>query len=141
MKIIFESSSFAVSTTLSRKNTPRIDGVFFQSMKDKILGKGYSLSLVFIGKKRMRQLNHQYRKKDYATDILSFTLDTDAGEICIYPEKARRKATLFERTYENYLSFLFIHGMLHLKGMDHESDSDAAKMEGAEKKWCKAFGI
>ncbi len=141
MKIIFESSSFAVSTTLSRKSTPRIDGVFFQSIKDKVLGKTYSLSLVFMGKKRMRQLNAQYRKKDYATDILSFTLDTDAGEICIYPEKAKSKSKLFDRTYENYLSYLFIHGMLHLKGMDHESEEEAQQMESAEKKWCKIFGI
>ncbi len=141
MKIIFESSSFAISSTLARKNTPRIDGVFFQSIKDKILGKSYDLSVVFVGRKKIRDLNVKYRKKNYTTDILSFTLDHTMGEIYIYPNKAYQKSILFDRSPGNYLQYLLIHGALHLKGMDHESDRDAKEMEKAEHKWCKVFGI
>lgn len=141
MKIIFESSSFAISSTLARKNTPRIDGVFFQSIKDKILGKTYELSIVFVGSKKIKDLNFKYRKKKYTTDILSFTLDDSTGEIYIYPEKAYQKSKLFDRSPENYLQYLLVHGALHLKGMDHETDLEALEMEKAERKWCKVFGI
>ncbi len=191
MNILFESPSFSISTTLKTakrnrigKNTPTIDGVFFRKIKEKVLGKDYELSLVFVGKDRMRRLNKLHRGKDYATDILSFDLDdlgndgcgcgddhADAdedhlddshghdhskneifiknaadlkygtGEIFIYPEKARSKAKEFGRSFENYIQFLFIHGMMHLKGHDHEDDETAEKMEKSEKLVRKAFGI
>lgn len=164
MKTLFESPSFSISSTIG-KNTPNIDGVFFHDIKEKILGKGYELSLVFVGIDRMRALNKQHRGKDYATDILSFDLDDHecdhdhdhgehevfiktaaelkfgTGEIIINPEKARSKAKEFDRAFENYLHFLFVHGLMHLKGHDHEDDADAKKMEAAEKKALKEFGI
>ncbi len=192
MKTLFETDSFSISTTLAKngKDTPKIDGVFFRDIKEKVLGKGYELSLVFIGTDRMRSLNREHRGKDYATDILSFDLDDlsnddgcgcgddhdhdghghhddDAdghgddgdgssalppiktssdlkygtGEIFINPDKARAKAKEFDRTFENYLQFLFVHGMMHLKGHDHEDDASAARMEAAERSVRKAFGI
>ncbi len=141
MKVIFESSSLTIGSTLSRKNTPRIDGVFFQSAKNHVLGKQYDLSLVFVGKDRMRTLNREHRKKDYTTDILSFEIDCCCGEIFINPDKARSKAKEFDRAPENYLKFLFIHGLYHLKGMDHENDSAAKKMEVAEMKTRKKFKV
>jgi rRNA maturation RNase YbeY len=52
------------------------------------------------------------------------------GEIYIYPAKAKSKAREFDRTYENYLTFLFIHGLFHLKGFDHGSrmESEEARV-------------
>jgi rRNA maturation RNase YbeY len=127
MKIL-RNDSLTISSTL--KSTPRIDGVFFQSIKDHVLGKEYDLSLVFVGKKLGRKLNLKYRKKDYATDILSFTVDKTMGEIFMHPDKARQKAKEFGRTFSNYLIFLFIHGLFHLKGMEHGSrmESEEARV-------------
>lgn len=139
MKIIYThpSNTLAISSTLiSTKNTPKIDGVFFHKIKNTVLGKDYELSLVFIGKKRMRALNKQHRQKDSNTDILSFSVDEDCGEIFINPEKTRTKAKEFERTFSNYLHFLFIHGLFHLKGLDHGD-----KMESEEARVRKIFGI
>jgi probable rRNA maturation factor len=84
----------------------------------------------------MRKLNRDHRKKDYATDILSFNVDKNVGEIVINPDKARQKAPLFERTYDNYLKFIFIHGLFHLKGYEHSS-----RMESEEEKIRKAFKV
>jgi len=131
---IFDPETLSITSTL--KSTPRIDGVLFKAMKDRVLGKNYELSLVFIGKKRMRRLNNTHRQKDYATDILSFVLDKDAGEIFIYPEKARIKAKDYDRTFSNYLHFVFIHGLFHLKGFDHGS-----RMEREEARVRSSFGI
>ncbi len=147
MQIIFESNSFSISSTLSEKNTPRIDGVFFSRIKkyclDKNNSKGdsFELSLVFIGAKRMRALNKSFRKKDYATDILTFTLDKNTGEIFIYPPKAKQKAVDFDRSFSNYLDYLFVHGIAHLLGHDHENEKDSAAMERFEKEICKKFKI
>jgi probable rRNA maturation factor len=72
-----------------------------------------------VGKKRMCTLNKTYRQKDYATDVLSFTADKNLGEIFINPNVAQSKSKNFEMSYGNYLLFLVIHALLHLKGLDH----------------------
>lgn len=95
----------------------RVPRAAFLRMKDAALGYDYSLSLVFIDAKKMQTLNRERRNKDYPTDILSFTLDKNAGEIFICPTAARAKAKEFGRTYPNYLAFIFIHGLIHLKGL------------------------
>jgi probable rRNA maturation factor len=134
MRIIYNQDLFTISSTLKR--TPSIDGVLFNKLKDKILGKKYDLSVVFIGKKRMRKLNCNHRNKDYPTDILSFTIEKDSGEIFIFPEKAKQKAKEFDRKFSNYLYFLFIHGLTHLKGFEHGS-----RMEYEEAKVRSLFNI
>jgi len=111
------TDTFSISSTV--KSAPRIDGALFTRIKEKVMGKNYELSLVFIGKTRAQRLNNTYRQKNYATDILSFPLDEESGEIFIYCPKAKIKAKEFGRTFENYLVFIFIHGLFHLKGHDH----------------------
>ena len=142
MKILFESETCSISSTLSRKNTPSVDGVFFQSLKNEILGRNFDLSLVFIGKQKAQSLNFLYRKKPYATDILSFTIEpNEMGEIYIFPEKANQKSKLFDASEADYLKYLLVHGMSHLKGYDHESENEEAKMEAFEAKILKKFKL
>ena len=127
-------TSFSISKTISKN--PPIGGLLFKRMKEKVLGKSYTLSVVFVGEKRSRTLNRSYRNIDKPTDILSFEIDKNEGEIFINLECANRKAKLHKRDKKNYLSFLFIHGLLHLKGFDHSS-----RMESEEKKYRKLFKI
>ncbi len=108
----------------------------FEQMKTKILGKSYDLSVAFVGPARMRQLNLAYRNLDKPTDILSFPLSETEGEIYICLSEAKKEAKKFERSYENFLGFLFIHGLIHLKGFDHGST-----MESIEARFRKEFGI
>ncbi len=128
MKIIFQSPTLTISST--QKSAPRIDGALFQCMKDKVLGKDYELDVTFVGEKRGRTLNRTHRQKDYATDILSFPVEKDIGEIFINPEKMRKKAEEFDRKPDNYLKFLLVHGLFHLKGFDHGSrmESEEARV-------------
>ncbi len=125
-----------ISISSTVKSTPKINGVLFTNMKNKVLGKNFDLSLAFIGTKKIKTLNKKYRNKDYATDILSFNVDKNVGEVVINPDKARQKAPLFERTYDNYLKFIFIHGLFHLKGYEHSS-----RMESEEERIRKAFKV
>jgi probable rRNA maturation factor len=95
--------------------------------KEEILGKHYELSFSFINKSEIKKLNKKYRGKNEATDILSFPLEKTAGEILICKEMTKEKAPKFEKTFNEYLLFLVIHGLLHLKGLKH-----GAKMEKYE---------
>lgn len=109
------------SVTYKTKTALKVKSAVFESMKNDVLGKDYVLSLVFMGEKKAKILNSEYRNKDYATDILSFGIDTNEGEIIICPKVLEKKAKEFKRSLQNYLQFLFIHGLFHLKGMDHGS--------------------
>ena len=106
----------------------------FARIKNDILGKKYSLSFAFINAKKSRELNKTYRGKNQPTNILSFPLSKNEGEILICKEVARKDAPKFGKTFNEFLGFLFIHGMLHLKGMKHSS-----RMEREEKKYDQKY--
>jgi len=123
----------SLSITSTVKDYPTHDYV---AMADKILGKRYDLSLVFIGKARAATLNRTYRKKTYSPNVLSFPLNERTGEIFICPQVAASEAAKFDLTPDNYVAFLFIHGCLHLKGLDHGDTMDTL-----EKKYLTYFGL
>jgi len=108
----------------SRSKIPKIP---FEKIKDFILGQGYELSLVFVGDKLSRQLNKRFRNKDCATNILSFPYSKTDGEIFIDPNVVKKEAKREGEKYHSYLAYIFIHGLIHLKGFDHSS-----KMESKE---------
>ncbi len=108
----------------------------YEAMKDTVLGKNYSLSLIFVGEKRARDLNLQYRKASYVPNVLSFPLTKNTGEIYITPRIAKTESKKFNMTPNGYVGFLFIHGLLHLKGYPH-----GATMERLEKKYCLLYKL
>ena len=108
----------------------------YQEIKESILGKKYELSFNFIGTKRAQKLNIEYRQKNYVPNVLSFPLDDLHGEIFLCPEIAYKEAKNFDLTKEQYIAFLFIHGLLHLKGYDHGDT-----MEVQERRYMKKFNI
>ena len=110
--------------------------VSFSEIKTAILGADYRLNLIFTTTERIRKLNTTYRGQDKPTDILSFPLTASEGEIYISPIEAREESRKFDRTYENFVAFLFIHGCVHLKGHDHGS-----RMESIEVEMRQRFGI
>lgn len=108
----------------------------FVRIKNAVLGQDYNLSLVFVGKTRAQKLNSLWRNKNYPTDILSFPLTKKSGEIFICPSIVEQKAPAWNRTPKNFLAFLLIHGLCHLKGFVHGS-----RMEAQEIKFRNRFGI
>jgi probable rRNA maturation factor len=108
----------------------------FDAIQKAVLGKDYDLSLAFVSAACIKKLNRIYRGIDKPTDILSFPFSATAGEIYICKSVARTEAKKFGRTPDNFLLFLFIHGLVHLKGFDHSST-----MERIESRYRKQFKI
>lgn len=107
-----------------------------KSLKNEILGKDYILSIAYVSLKKSREINKKYRKKDRATNVLSFSLRPGEGELvlCKAVIKKEAKEKKFDKNFSELLIFLVIHGMLHLKGLKH-----GKKMEEAEKKYSKKY--
>ncbi len=122
--------SFSSKQT-TRETPPRVS---FEKIKDQTLGKNYEASLVFCGAALARSLNRQYRLKDKVANVLSFPLSKNSGEIFICLAKARIECKKFGMSFEKFTAYLFIHGCLHLKGMEHGD-----KMEKAETKLLRQF--
>lgn len=101
----------------------------YLSIKNEVLGKDYDLAFSFVGPKRMQKLNLTYRNIDKPTDILSFPLSKNEGEIYICKSESRKEAKKFDRSYDNFLDFLFIHGCVHLKGHDHSATMESIEVE------------
>ncbi len=108
----------------------------FVLIKNAILGKNYELSVVFTGDTLSRNLNKTHRGIDKPTNVLSFPLSKTEGEIFLNTKRAKSEARAFGDTYVPFVGFLFIHGLLHLKGMDH-----GTAMERVEKKFRKQFSL
>src|SRR5262245_61469207 len=95
------------------------------------LGKtGWALSVTFVGPKVMQAINHDYRGRDYPTDVLSFHYPGEAvdgvpflGEIIVAPADAWARAHSYAGGGELELRKLLVHRMLHLRGYDHEAHS------------------
>jgi probable rRNA maturation factor len=104
----------------------RLPSLPFTEIKDRILGKNYELSLVFCANKLSRRINRTYRDKDYATNVLSFALSENSGEIFINLRRLKGFS----------VGNLYIHGLFHLKGLDHGDT-----MERAEEKVRKEFRV
>ena len=102
----------------TKHKVPVID---FDGIKNATVGKDYTLNLIFTDSAHIEKLNTIYRGKECPTDILSFPLSETEGEIYISPVEAAIEAKKFDRPYDNFISFLFIHGCTHLKGHDHGS--------------------
>ncbi len=122
--------------TIYRSTKGKLPRLPFVRMKDDILGKKYELTIIFATPKKIQELNKTFRKKDYVPNILSFPLDKNSGEIYLCLSVIRNTAGEHDYNYKNFIPYLVIHGMLHLKGYEHGSTMDAL-----EAKWTKHFNI
>ncbi|MEI8249515.1 MAG: rRNA maturation RNase YbeY [Candidatus Taylorbacteria bacterium] len=122
--------------TLINETKEAIPTVAFQAIKDAVLGKKYVLNVIITDAAHIKKLNTIYRNKTVPTDILSFPLGKNEGDIYICPSETKKEARKFDRSYDNFFAFLFIHGCVHLKGYDH-----GAIMESIETEVRKKFKI
>lgn len=108
------------------------------------------LTIRFVGEAEGRELNRDYRGKDYATNVLTFAYaegeevaDEDPVQadivLCIdvlLKEAAERNIPVLQ-----HAAHLIVHGVLHAQGYDHEDDDEAAEMEGLEAEILEGLGF
>ncbi len=147
------------------KLAPLCDRAFGIVFADQgISGKGYEVSVMACDDARIAELNAEFRDKPTPTNVLSWPahelaplnageapasppnvtsnpMDAELGDIAISYDTCLREAEAGQITFEDHLTHLLIHSCLHLLGYDHETDVDAARMEGLETKLLETLGI
>ena len=107
------------------------------------------IELIIVDDATMLGLNNEHRGKESITDVLSFPLEAPfteqsifgmpLGSIVIAASMVQEKSKLLNHSEQDELSLLFIHGVLHLLGFDHEEDD--GQMRAREKELIEAFDL
>lgn len=143
-----DGSPLLFADTRRRINRRLLDA-FSRRLRDEV-ARGRTFRCLITGDARLRRLNREFRGKDHATDVLSFPSarpflliqDADApvlGEIAISAARAAAQARALGHSLETEISILMLHGLLHLLGLDHESDH--GRMAGVEGRWRAKLGL
>jgi probable rRNA maturation factor len=114
---------------------------FAKRLESEVAG-GRAFHCLITGDPELRRLNCDFRHQDCATDVLSFPAGSAngfLGDIAISFERARRQAAEYGHAVGQEIEILMLHGLLHLLGMDHETD--LGRMARAESKWRAALGL
>lgn len=98
---------------------------------------GGDVELLCVDAQTMRTINKEHRDKDETTDVLSFPLARQVatiplGTIVLCAEAITQAAAEFGHNTDDEAALLFLHGLLHLQGYDHESDNGEQRAKEAE---------
>jgi len=110
------------------------------------------VSISFVDNATIAELNERFRGIEGPTDVLSFECDGcgdgpdapedgvfELGDVIIAPDVAERQTAEFATTFEEEISLLLVHGLLHLGGYDHVVDEEAEVMEAREAELLRAW--
>lgn len=123
---------------------------FAEVLRKRVAGKREFHCLI-TGDAELQKLNQQFLGKDYPTDVLSFPTTTQVarsveadgdlflGDIAISLARAKSQAREWHHSLEDELRILMLHGVLHLTGLDHETDS--GEMKQTEMRWRKKLNL
>lgn len=108
-------------------------------------------NIIIVDEKKIQELNKVYRGKDSVTDVISFALEDDntfvetdfriLGDIYICLKRAKDQSVEYGHSFLRELSFLAVHGLLHLLGYDHMKESDEKVMFELQERILDEYGI
>lgn len=108
-------------------------------------------NVIIVDEEKIREINKNYRNKDSVTDVISFALEDDStfiktdfrvlGDIYICLKRAQDQALEYGHSFLRELSFLTIHGLLHLLGYDHMSKDEEKIMFELQERILDEYGI
>ena len=108
------------------------------------LSSDAEITVRIVGAEEGQQLNREYRKKDYATNVLTFDYTQEpvvTADLVLCAPVVAREARQQHKTPEAHWAHLVVHGCLHLVGLDHERPADARRMERRERRVLAALGF
>ncbi len=119
----------------------------FRRWVNAALEREAEISLRLVDAEEGQMLNHDYRDKDYATNVLTFVFDEMPdvdlplmGDIVLCAPVVEREAAEQGKALEAHYCHLTVHGVLHLQGYDHETDAEAEVMEAREREIVMKLG-
>lgn len=132
-----QSNNRTMRLYFENKTRKKFSKETFQKIAEEVVyklgkSKNTEIGLHLINNKAIQKLNKKYRQIDEPTDVLSFPLDKSEektigphqlGDIFISVPTAKRNAKVHNVSLKKEIIHLFIHGLLHLLGYDHESDN------------------
>ncbi len=116
-------------------------GRFARTLASRVAG-GRGFTCLITGDAEVARLNREFRGRDCATDVLSFPSGAPAGslgDIAISAARAAEQARELGHTIDEEVRVLMLHGVLHLLGMDHETDR--GRMARAERRYRRELGL
>ena len=109
------------------------------------------IGIIFVDNKKIKEINKEYRNIDRETDVITFRLaDYEEviydkinvlGDIYVSIDKARSQSIEYGHSYLRELSFLIVHGFLHLLGYDHMNIEDEKEMFNLQEAILDGYGI
>ena len=97
--------------------------------------------LRIVGSLEGKKLNKKFRKKNRATNVLSFSYGKGAGDVVLCHPVVAREAREQGKSVAAHYAHLVVHGVLHLRGYDHAAKAQAAKMQTREIRLLRRFGF
>ena len=109
-------------------------------------------NIIIVNEDKIQEINKNYRNIDKVTDVISFALEDEhnmkepdevrvLGDIYICIEKVHQQAKEYGHSFKRELTFLAVHGLLHLLGYDHMNKIDEEKMFRKQGEVVKYYGI
>lgn len=122
--------------------------VFAEKALREVDAQSKGATVVFVSDRAIRELNKRFRGRNSATDVLSFPTERaefepaeeiNSGDVVISVERAARQAAEHDLEFDEEVSQLILHGLLHLSGYDHETDN--GEMNRLELRLRRRLGI
>lgn len=133
-----------------------VDNILQFAAEAESIEEGSELSVSFVDNARIQEINKEFRKKDAATDVISFAMEEMGedelaivgadmprvlGDIIISIERTKEQAAEYGHSFDRELGFLALHGFLHLLGYDHMTKEDETVMFTKQKDILAAYGL
>jgi probable rRNA maturation factor len=144
------------TNSLSDNELMQIENILSFASKKQDVEQGSEISITFVSNESIQEINREYRQKDYPTDVISFAMEELGegeievvggniprilGDIIISIPKAKEQAEEYGHSFMRELSFLAVHGFLHLLGFDHETEEDEKVMFSLQREILEEYGL
>ena len=118
---------------------------------EKIISDSY-FNIIFVTKRKIKEINRDYRNIDKVTDVITFSLhenkaelfneaEFELGDVFICIDRALEQANSYGHSIEREMGFLAVHGYLHLLGYDHQTKEEETEMFALQEEILNKAGL
>lgn len=146
--------------SLKQEEINLIEDIIYASAKKLKIDENFELSITIVKNEEIKEINQKYRSIDQVTDVISFAIEDNdeneinfffegkespfprlLGDIFISIDKTKEQAQEYGHSFERELSFLVVHGFLHLNGYDHQTKKEEKEMFRLQEEILKGYGL